>query len=314
MRSRRAFTLVELLVVIAIIGILIALLLPAVQAAREAARRTQCLNHLKQLGLGAITFQETTGHFPPGGWGHSWAGLPTEGTGRNQPGGWIYNVLPFVEQAALHGLGATTNGPDRASEAAQRLATPLPTLHCPSRRRAIPYPNMGATRLTATVDRVAKTDYAMNGGSVAMYHGSGPSSLAEGRTTYPFPDMTACTGISFLRSQIKMANIEDGSSNTYLIGEKYLDPDVYETSFDSGDNESAYSGDELDLLRWGASRPLQDKPGLGYYDNFGSPHVGSWQVALCDGSVRTVSYAIDPSIHLRLSDRRDGEKIDSASW
>ena len=94
-RAKRAFTLVELLVVITIIGILIALLLPAVQAAREAARRTQCSNNLKQLALSSLNLEQTQRHFPTGGWGFLDTGDPNRGTGRNQPGGWLSTSCRF---------------------------------------------------------------------------------------------------------------------------------------------------------------------------------------------------------------------------
>ncbi len=121
--------------VITIIGILIALLLPAVQAAREAARRMQCKNHLKQLALGCLNHEETHGFFPTGGWGCMWRPDPDRGFGLRQPGGWAFSILPYIEQSALHDLGAgCSDSEKRQIYFPQRSATPLEILSCPSRR------------------------------------------------------------------------------------------------------------------------------------------------------------------------------------
>src|SRR5262249_4625949 len=133
-RSSLGFTLVELLVVIAIIGVLVALLLPAVQSAREAARRAECKNHLKQLGLAVIMHTDTHKFFPTGGWGARWLGDPDRGFGLRQPGGWGYNILPFIEEQALHDLGAGGNDAAKKTSRATLFQTPIGAMYCPSRR------------------------------------------------------------------------------------------------------------------------------------------------------------------------------------
>ncbi len=319
--NRRGFTLVELLVVVAIIGVLIALLLPAVQAARESARRMQCQNHLKQLALGSITFHETNKRFPPGGWGFRWPGFPNEGNGVGQPGGWIYNVLPYIEQRALHDLGTRDSQAAQKASSAQRVATPLAVLHCPTRRTAKLYRMLPdadrAPRGTDPVTLVARNDYVMNAGDKLMNHGAGPETIEQGKNgSYKFPELNASTGICYLRSEVNMAAVKDGSSHTYLVAEKYLNPDAYENGADPGDNENAYTGDDLDMLRWAQPNqpPRRDRPGETSGTQFGSAHASAWQAAMCDGSVHALSYTIDPAVHRRLSNRRDGQKIDDKDW
>jgi prepilin-type N-terminal cleavage/methylation domain-containing protein len=121
---RVAFTLIELLVVIAIIGILVALLLPAVQAAREASRRTQCKNHLKQLGIAANLFADTYKFFPSSGWGDWWVGCPDQGMGPHQPGSWAYQLLGFIEETNRAGMGCDLGSYFLLSESKSRSAIP----------------------------------------------------------------------------------------------------------------------------------------------------------------------------------------------
>ena len=133
------FTLVELLVVITIIGILVSLLLPAVQGARESARRNTCSNNLRQIGIAALAHESQMGFLPTGGWGWQWAGDPDRGFTAKQPGGFFYNILPFMEQAAVHDLGAGLPDQQKDTLIAQAAATPMSTFICPSRRAVAPY-------------------------------------------------------------------------------------------------------------------------------------------------------------------------------
>jgi prepilin-type N-terminal cleavage/methylation domain-containing protein/prepilin-type processing-associated H-X9-DG protein len=296
-QRRRGFSLIELLVVIGIVGILIAMLLPAVQAARESARIAQCANNLKQLGLACMQHHETHGHFPSGGWGYTWVGLPDGGFGPLQPGGWMYNILPFMEQESLHDLGLGGTPTEVRAGSTQRVRTPLVFLHCPSRRQAILYPAVEAhTRQfheTDPVTHVARNDYAANGGTVKELTGGPPSRAAA--ASFSWPDTSRCNGICHVRSQVKIGQVGDGTSNTYLLGEKYLDPNNYLTGTDGGDNESAFCGHAHDIIRWGRSGwvPMQDRPGLADPSRFGSVHSGGCQFAFCDGSVHLINYMID---------------------
>src|SRR5437868_280159 len=137
--ARTGFTLVELLVVIAIIAVLIALLLPAVQAAREAARLTECKNHLKQIGLAVQNHLNTERIFPTGGWSFNWVGDPDRGFDKRQCGGWAYNILPWLEEKQIHdaGKGLSYQGSNSGAKSQKlglMMAMASRTFLCPSRR------------------------------------------------------------------------------------------------------------------------------------------------------------------------------------
>jgi prepilin-type N-terminal cleavage/methylation domain-containing protein/prepilin-type processing-associated H-X9-DG protein len=307
MRQRSAFTLVELLVVIAIIGVLTSLLLPGVQAAREAGRRAQCANHLKQWGLAAQLHVDAHKFFPSAGWGAGWAGEPDLGFGRKQPGSWLYSCLPYVEESALYQLGS--GQPNKKPSRVQLITTPIALFYCPSRRDVGLYPSGYGYTNSDPIPKglTAHNDYAANSGTVLLDWSGGPGDYAAAKT-YPF---LLGTGVVDRGSQVAIAQIRDGLSHTYFCGEKYVNGDHYTDGLDGSDDQSAYSGFDADTVRFTYDAPLADYLSLGVNAlmAFGSAHQGGFQMSFCDGSVRTIEYEIDLTTHQYLSDRDDGKVL-----
>jgi hypothetical protein len=317
--DRGGHSLLEVLVVIGLTSLLLQLLLPGLNAAREAARRRQCATHLRQLGLAALLHHDTFGHLPSGGWHYTWIGEPERGTGPEQPGGWAFNLLGFLEQSELRTAGRHQSQHDRSVALANRCATTLPLFHCPSRREARPYPQTwnrqpytSDGQLSEPLEWVAKSDYAASAGSGAAVEfapqWTGPTTLAEGdRADFAWPDLTPFDGVIFGRSRIRFRQVRDGLSRTYLIGEKYVDPLLYTTGEDWGDNENLYTGFNNDHSRSALSPPRRDRGGDDYRNSFGSAHVSVWQVVRCDGSVQALDYDIDTELHRRQAARADSD-------
>ncbi len=308
-------TLVELLVTLALFSLLLGLLLPAVQSARQQGQVTACQNNLRQLALAALNYESSRQAFPSGGWGAWWVGVADQGLGPNQPGGWPYTLLRFLGRNDLADLGRGRQGTELQQATAQLLQVPLAVFHCPSRRHATLYPvalpYARYLRPGVRVSAAPRSDYAANAGSqprCEIAGWGGPDSLQQAREPdFRWPDTSDHNGVIYLRSQVSAARITDGLSRTYLFGEKHLDPRHYHSGRDHGDDWNLYTGYQDDTHRSGYWPPRLDgtaDPRVGHF-SFGSAHPTGWNVAFCDGHVRTISYTIYSLVHQALAGRND---------
>ena len=333
------FTLVEVLVVIAIIGILVALLLPAVQAARESARRVHCINNLKQIGLAVLQHEEVHEHIPSGGWHYRWLGEPERGVGKDQPGGWVFNTLDFLEQSATRELGLGLTGQARIDAFAERCATPIVMFNCPTRRdmaavAQTPYVT-GFQYLTLDMGEFmvplrVGSDYAINAGDIGNSESdyTRPVTLSEAdssdfqwdesasfndQSDPDLPDTPIAktyTGVSYQRSKVRLAQITDGTSKTYLVGEKHVQVEAYVDYYiDESDRENMYTGFNNDNHRTAEHPPTRDTLGMSYSTRFGSAHADVFQAVYCDGSTHAISFDVDLQLHQNRGNRHDGEVV-----
>jgi prepilin-type N-terminal cleavage/methylation domain-containing protein/prepilin-type processing-associated H-X9-DG protein len=332
--SSNGFTLVELLIVISIIGILVALTMPAINAAREAGRRAQCSNNLHQLGLACQAFESKFQSYPSGGWGKWWAGVPERGTGPTQPGGWHYNILPFMDQLDLHEMGRNGN----KAEGAARVQTVVATFLCPTRHRAVAFPFSSGPYININPPSlIGRSDYAANAGDRFVDPGEFKSPGANNangtyNTGYPWASVSgtafsnpAPTGVVFRASALSTAKIKDGLSYSYLIGERFMTIGAYNQG--AIENDAGWdSGYDYNTIRWtgsstasGQSTPLapsQDRVPKAPQTAaqlamlFGSAHPAGFHMLFCDGNVRKMNYDIDPVTHMQLGNIADGEPTD----
>lgn len=341
-KARRAilpppgFTIVELLICVAIMGLLIQLLLPAVQMARESARNVSCTNNLRQIGIAASLHHDSFGHLPSGGWHFDWAGEPEVGGGKEQPGSWVLSLLDFTEQGHLRDLGTGLQGELRGEALKERCKTSVELFNCPSRRPSQAYPLTNESEYYSRDGLLptmflygARTDYAGNVGAketLPEFHGSAewqpPQTLKEGNDpTFMWPMekrfeqkhgyRAVFDGVIYGRSEVSYKNITDGLSNVYLIGEKKIYQDDYYTAANIGDNEHMYAGFNNDVNRNAYHKATPDSV-QGYEMHFGSAHPTTWNVVFCDGSVHKVPYETFLEVHRKLASRDDGEVIGQA--
>jgi len=337
MTVRRGFTLIELLVVIAIIGVLVGLLLPAVQSAREAARRNSCLNNLKQLGLGCLNYESANSYFPTAGgnFGTFWASGEIQAPRGRENLGWAYQILPFTEQQTLVDQRGSGSAPNYGLPTI--MAASIPEHTCPSRGLRIAVDGAGTLAHLTDYAGVMNSEedtpgWARDGGE------SQPNNPAEENTcwtgiikkgyhhdwsTPPHPAITNYARVGF-------KDITDGSSKTIMLAEKSaqgLHGNYQLTG--GGDVWFEFPG-RFAASDWGSMRQFgssnwkvrgdfeETRPGWawvgGVGDNpartmelgFGSAHPSTFSAVMGDGSVKTIPLSADMGVLISLGRRADG--------
>ncbi len=299
-RERTGVTIVELVVTISIITILASLAMPAVQSAREAARKTSCRNKVRQCGLALANFESTHRQFPSDGWGWAWVADASIGRQLDGPGGWVSSILPQFELNDLFELTHTPQG------RLQAVATPIEVLVCPSRRAAgaYPYTQLAVPLRNCDVpESGSRSDYAICSGDRIVPALPGPETVDDLDNFRP-PNPSLYTGISFVRSSIRAGDVRDGMSNTLAVAEKLVPVATYTTGRSLGDDQTALIGDDSDIRRWTQFLPLRDG-NLDDLERFGSAHYSGVIGVMCDGSVRNFSFDIDSTVWQDLGNRNN---------
>jgi prepilin-type N-terminal cleavage/methylation domain-containing protein/prepilin-type processing-associated H-X9-DG protein len=323
MHRRRAFTLIELLVVIAIISVLISLLLPAVQAAREAARRTQCTNNLKQIGIALHNYHDTVGAFPPG----YLSRVDPVTFDNDGPGwGWASFALHQVEQGSIFNSINFVLGIEFPANQTARLTT-LASFFCPTDARrqdrfTVVDSTTTGTTAGAPICDVTSSNYV---GSV----GTGdPSSL------YPYiiddddgpPGRDNGNGLFFRNHSIRIAQVTDGTSQTFAVGERsqnlsratwtgaVTNAAVPLVALQSGAGFDPEGGGALVLAHTGEGHGPNSSSGLAHGDQYWSLHPGGANFLFIDGSVRFVKELVGFTIFQALATRQGGEILSADAF
>ncbi len=318
----KGFTLVELLVVITIVGILIAMLMPAVQQVREAARRTHCLNNLRQVALATQGFHDTVGAFPPARLFPKADGAPPYHRGWDEPS-WLARILPYIEQTAFHAQWDMSAS--YVAHPPEVISNVVPTYICASRRT---YDNANAPDASAKMEFTLPCgcggwfEIDVVGGATGDYAGN-HGDLSPGSTGAPTDFYWGGNGTGVIISsqakedtsgnlnwvdRIRIEDVSDGTSNTALAGELHIPEHSMNTIPYNG---PIYNGQDLAAFAriGGPGVPLGHGPTDAgpYILGFGSWHPGVCHFSFVDGSTQTISNMIDTVTLGQICNRADGE-------
>lgn len=323
----RAFTLVELLVVIAIIGVLVALLLPAVQAAREAARRNTCLSKIRQLGIACLNYESSRSQFPP-----MTGALNANVDPEQEEYGWLAFILPYIEQQTLRNSIDDTKEWYAVENEIPTL-TPLEAARCPTRNPLEPvvldgprnsqgFPDQPDSLLRSHYFAVigANTEldpdlpfFCSDRGSVYTLElqDAGSSSRSDPNCITGNHGVIADSGIMYRYSETEMSEITDGTSNTFLIGESAFggSEDTTRPWIVGSRNVWLYTGKNLAFSINSGSRLAGGGPPARNNIGFGSDHPAGCHFAFADGSARFLNENIELLVLFNLATRNDGNII-----
>ncbi len=264
-------------------------------------------------------------YLPTGGWGYYWIGDPDKGYGVNQPGGWAYNILGYIELQNQRNLGAgITDKPTRYAHLTTLVSTPVPDYVCPSKRGVTVYPLakrhpfLAYNLPTCTNDNgcvLFRGDYRANAGNKSPGDQTGPGLAEISRYAWRTKQYN---GVVFQRSLIKMGQITDGTVQTLLVGEKYINVTNAENGEDGSDDQCVYTGHDRDNqgytnegyqppegTPWTPEPDRENTASLSF--RFGGSHPAGINASFCDGSVRHIPFDVDGKVFTLWGGRNDGE-------